>query len=109
MTTGDYHDRMKVVGIKQLKARLSEYVRLAKAGETVLVTERDEVVAELRPARRQPPVTGAFEDVLEALAASGVVTRAAQPKRDWSWHSRGLGLPPGTAQALLDELRRDWP
>ena len=38
---------MKVVGIKQLKVRLSEYVRLAKAGETVLVTERDEVVAEL--------------------------------------------------------------
>jgi prevent-host-death family protein len=31
---------MKAVGIKQLKAHLSEYVRLAKAGETVLVTER---------------------------------------------------------------------
>ncbi len=47
---------MKVVGIKQLKARLSEYLRLAKAGETVLVTERDEVVAELRPARRRAPI-----------------------------------------------------
>jgi hypothetical protein len=32
---------MKVVGIKELKARLSEYVRLAKAGDTVLVTEGD--------------------------------------------------------------------
>ena len=28
-----------------LKARLSEYVRLVKAGETILVTDRDEVVA----------------------------------------------------------------
>lgn len=100
---------MKVVGIKQLKARLSEYVRLAKAGETVLVTERDEVVAELRPARRQTPVAGSLEDALEALAASGEVTRAAQSKGRWSWHSRGLGLPPGTAQGLLDELRQDRP
>ncbi len=43
---------MKIVGIKQLEARLSEYIRLAKTGETVLVAERDQVVAELRPARR---------------------------------------------------------
>ncbi len=98
---------MKVVGIKQLKAKLSEYVRLAKAGETVLVTERDEVVAELRPARRQTPAAGPLDDVLEALAASGEISRAAQPKGGWSWRSRGLGLPPGTAQALLDELRQD--
>jgi antitoxin (DNA-binding transcriptional repressor) of toxin-antitoxin stability system len=46
---------MKTVGVEQLKARLSEYVRLVRAGETVLVTEHDEVVAELRPARRQIP------------------------------------------------------
>ena len=107
MTTGDYTHAMKVVGIKQLKAKLSEYVRLAKAGETVLVTERDEVVAELRPVRRQTLAAGPLDDVLEALAASGEISRAAQPKGDWSWRSRGLGLTPGTAQALLDELRED--
>ena len=98
---------VKVVGIKQLKARLSEYVRLVKSGETVLVTERVEVVAELRPARRQIPVTGPLEEVLESLALSGEITRAAQPKQGWTWRSRGLGLPPGTAQALLDEIRQD--
>ncbi|MCI0657017.1 MAG: type II toxin-antitoxin system Phd/YefM family antitoxin [Acidobacteria bacterium] len=98
---------MKVVGIKQLKAKLSEYVRLVKAGETVLVTERDEVVAELRPARRQTPAAGPLDDVLEALVASGEVSRALQPKGDWSWRSQGLRLPPGTAQALLDQLRED--
>jgi prevent-host-death family protein len=98
---------MKVVGIKQLKARLSEYVRLAKAGETVLVTERDEVVAELRPARRRAPLAERLEELLEALAASGEITRAAQPKGDWTWRSHGLGLPSGTAQTLLDELRQE--
>ena len=107
VTTSDYNSVMKVVGIKQLKAKLSEYVRLVKAGETVLVTERDEVVAELRPARRQTPAAGPLDDVLEALAASGEVSRAVQPKGDWSWRTQGLRLPPGTAQALLDELRQD--
>ena len=98
---------MKVVGIKQLKARLSEYVRLAKAGETVLVTERDEVVAELRPSRRQMPVADHLEELLDALAASGEITRSAQPKSDWTWRSRGLGLPSGAGQTLLDELRQE--
>ena len=38
---------MRAVGLKVLKNRLSEYVRLAAGGETVLVTDRDRVVAEL--------------------------------------------------------------
>jgi antitoxin (DNA-binding transcriptional repressor) of toxin-antitoxin stability system len=40
---------MRAVGLKVLKNRLSEYVRLAASGETVLVTDRDRVVAELVP------------------------------------------------------------
>jgi prevent-host-death family protein len=100
---------MKVVEIMQLKARLSEYVRLVKAGETVLITERDEVVAELRPARRQTPMPDRLEELLDTLAAAGEITRAAQPKGNWTWRSRGLGLPAGAAPALLDELRQERP
>lgn len=37
---------MLAVGIKVLKNRLSEYVRLAAGGETVLVLDRNRVVAE---------------------------------------------------------------
>jgi antitoxin (DNA-binding transcriptional repressor) of toxin-antitoxin stability system len=40
---------MRAVGLKVLKNKLSEYVRLAASGETVLVTDRDRVVAELAP------------------------------------------------------------
>jgi prevent-host-death family protein len=99
---------MKVVGVKELKARLSEYIRLAKSGETILVTERNDVVAELRPARRQAPgIADRLEDTLDALAASGEVTRAVNPKGSWTWHCSGLGLPPGSADAVLDELRGD--
>ena len=42
---------MRAVGLKTLKNRLSEYVRLAANGETVLVTDRERVVAELVPPR----------------------------------------------------------
>ncbi|HLK10392.1 MAG TPA: prevent-host-death protein [Candidatus Binatia bacterium] len=42
---------MRAVGLKVLKNKLSEYVRLAAGGETVLVTDRDRVVAELVPPR----------------------------------------------------------
>ena len=40
---------MKAVGLKVLKNKLSEYVRMAERGETVLVTDRDRVVAEIVP------------------------------------------------------------
>jgi antitoxin (DNA-binding transcriptional repressor) of toxin-antitoxin stability system len=43
---------MKAVGLKVLKNKLSEYVRLAEHGETVLVTDRDRVVAEIVPPER---------------------------------------------------------
>ena len=44
---------MRSIGLKVLKNKLSEYVRLAAGGETVLVTDRDRVVAELVPPRQQ--------------------------------------------------------
>jgi antitoxin (DNA-binding transcriptional repressor) of toxin-antitoxin stability system len=39
---------MTTVGIRELKAHLSHYVRLARQGERVIVTDRGREVAELR-------------------------------------------------------------
>lgn len=47
---------MRAVGLKVLKNRLSEFVRLAASGETILVTDRERVVAELTPPREQRAV-----------------------------------------------------
>ena len=98
---------MKSVGIKQLKARLSHYVRIARSGESVLVTDRDEVVAELGPVRHQLPEAGSVEEVLDRLASEGKVTRASEEKRGWSWSPKPLGLPEETVTTLLEDLRRD--
>jgi len=40
---------MRAVGIRELKNRLSEYLRQVQQGERVLVTDRGRVIAELRP------------------------------------------------------------
>lgn len=53
VATSRYILEMRAVGIKNLNSRLSEYVRLASQGETVLVTDRDRVVAELTPPRHE--------------------------------------------------------
>ncbi len=98
---------MLAVGIRELKAKLSQYVRLAAAGETVLVTDHNQVVAELRPSRRQELPAGSLEDVLEELAASGEVTRASRTREERLTKIEGLGMADGTALRILDELRGD--
>jgi antitoxin (DNA-binding transcriptional repressor) of toxin-antitoxin stability system len=58
---------MRSVGLKLLKNKLSEYVRLAAAGETVLVTDRDRVVAEI-----VPPQSGRSPLLADAMLAEAV-------------------------------------
>jgi antitoxin (DNA-binding transcriptional repressor) of toxin-antitoxin stability system len=58
---------MRAVGIKVLKNKLSEYVRLASSGERILVTDRDLVVAELGP-----PTPGRATNLADARLAQGV-------------------------------------
>jgi antitoxin (DNA-binding transcriptional repressor) of toxin-antitoxin stability system len=108
VTTGNYLSIMRAVGVKKLKAKLSEYLRAVRAGETLLVTDRDEVIAEIRPVSGRLPPRDDVEDVLQGLAQAGDLQRARTPKSDWTWRTCGLGLPEDTAAELLDELRRDW-
>jgi antitoxin (DNA-binding transcriptional repressor) of toxin-antitoxin stability system len=67
---------MKTVGIRELKNRLSEYIRRARAGEGVLVTDRGEVVAEIGPPG-QAVVDASVPPGLVALARRGLVSLAS--------------------------------
>lgn len=40
--------KVKTVGTKVLKENLSDYLRLVKEGETILVMERNRVIAEIK-------------------------------------------------------------
>ncbi|MBI4482225.1 MAG: type II toxin-antitoxin system Phd/YefM family antitoxin [Acidobacteria bacterium] len=67
---------MKAVGLRELKNRLSKYVRQVQSGDAVLVTDRGQVVAELRPPGQF--VSGATTHPgLSALARTGRVSLAA--------------------------------
>lgn len=98
---------MRVVGVKDLKANLSAWLRRVRTGETVLVTDRNLVVAELRPVPPRPAPREGREDALAGLAEAGELTRAALSKAGWAWSPRGLGLPPGTAHQLIAEGRSE--
>src|SRR5215813_6549240 len=65
--SGGYFHSMRSVGLKVLKNELSEYVRRAAGGETVLVTDRDRVVAEI-----VPPQAGRSPLLRDALLAEAM-------------------------------------
>ncbi len=96
--------RMKTVGIRELKNRLSEYLRRVRAGETVLVTDRGEVVAEFTP-----PGEGLNDASvpagMRALARRGLVTIGAPV--DASLYKALPRTQPSKRRAgeLLDEER----
>lgn len=63
-----------VVGARELKVRLGTYLRQVRQGRTLVVTDRGQPVAELRPIGAE---TGA-DAVLAKLQADGVVSRPTQ-------------------------------
>jgi antitoxin (DNA-binding transcriptional repressor) of toxin-antitoxin stability system len=60
-----------VVGTKELKNRLSHYLRRVRAGEVVRVSDRDVVIAEIRRAPRSEKSERAL---LRELEADGAIT-----------------------------------
>ena len=85
---------MRAVGIKVLKNKLSEYVRLAAGGETILVTDRDRVVAELIPPRK-----GRSDWVEDAMIADLVRRGIIRPAL-----ARFQGPPPRLPVAKFEEI-----
>ena len=63
---------MSTVGLRELKNKLSQYVSRARSGESVAITDRGRIVAELRPAKRHPQ-TGEPSVTLEDLRRRGIL------------------------------------
>jgi prevent-host-death family protein len=92
---------MRTVGLKILKSKLSEYVRLAAAGETIVVTDRGRAVAELTPP--QNPETG-LTPFQERGLEEGWLTPA---KRPFAPLPPGKPVPGLTFEKLMEDLARD--
>jgi antitoxin (DNA-binding transcriptional repressor) of toxin-antitoxin stability system len=92
---------VRAVGLKVLKNRLSEYVRLAASGETVLITDRDRVVAELIP-----PAPGRGDAVDDAVLAELVRAGCLTPPL-LGPGGRVPRSPVARLATILEELDRD--
>ena len=57
----------QTVGVRELKARLSEYLRQVKKGRTVVITEHG------KPVGRLVPVGQSLEERLEAMRQAGQI------------------------------------
>ena len=60
---------MKTAGIKDLKNRLSYYLREVKKGEKILITEREKVIATIVPVERASEDAKLLSLVKEGFAA----------------------------------------
>ena len=73
VATRGYIVAVKTVGIRELKNRLSEYLREVRRGEHLLITDRGEVIGELLPPGQGIAETSVPIGVL-ALARRGMLT-----------------------------------
>src|SRR5688500_4666527 len=94
---------MKVVGVRELKDRLSEYLRLVSAGGRFLGTDHGEVVAALRKPGSDALAEGIPAELSE-LASRGKIGLGA--KQDASVYRIFMrATPEGTRQKILNEDR----
>jgi len=80
---------MVTVGIREFKAHMGDYLRRARSGETIELTDRGKPVARVLPAR--PPTPGAsVEARIWQLVAEG--------KAEWSGRKLQPRMPVATAK-----------
>jgi prevent-host-death family protein len=97
---------MRAVGVREIKNKLSEYLRLVRRGETVLVTDRGRVIAQLAPPPTYGPPALSEEEALGRLAAAGKL-RLPRNKVPSPGEGPITRVSPEELSAALDELRAD--
>lgn len=88
----------KTVGLKTLKDKLSEYVRAAASGETIVITDRGRPIAEIGPPAPKN------ESVLERGIREGWITPAV---RGPNWPPKPTPIEGYTLEQLLADLAED--
>lgn len=93
-----------------LKDNLSRYLAMVAEGETVLVTDRDEVIAEIhKPVRFIPPTVSRWDAFLNTEELRGGLRKACVGEPGGIEALRRLPRPavPLDLQQLMDRVRSD--
>ena len=98
---------METVGIRELKDRLSKYVRQVETGDVVIITDRGRVVAELVPPGRDPRRAETHPGLLE-LERRGQIRLGVGKNRPELYPTMSrVDLGGLTVQDLIDWERGD--
>ena len=86
---------METIGIRRLKAHLSEYVNRSREGERIVITDRGREVAELTP------LSASRKAMMELREQGKVAWSGGKPRGLRGRSARGEPV----AQTVLDERR----
>lgn len=90
------------VGIKELKNRLSQYLRQAKQGEEIIVTERGQPIVLMQPLRAAERVES-LDARLARLAALGKIAMPTRSPLKRVRLAKVRGAP--VSQTILEDRR----
>ncbi|HSY91411.1 MAG TPA: type II toxin-antitoxin system prevent-host-death family antitoxin [Candidatus Binatus sp.] len=92
---------MRTVNIADLKARLSAHIRRVRAGEEVLVCDRNKPVARIIPCGLED-----YSEQEQRLIARGVLTPPVRRRRpSASWPKPAGNIPDGVMDRIWEEER----
>ncbi|MGH7529882.1 MAG: type II toxin-antitoxin system Phd/YefM family antitoxin [Gemmatimonadales bacterium] len=96
---------MEKTTISQLKARLSAYLKKVRAGQTILILDRDEPVARLERVGGPPGGPAERDDRLLRLERAGLLRRARRRVALDALRKPAARAKASVLDALLDERR----
>jgi prevent-host-death family protein len=96
------HVQVMSVTISELKSRLSHYLRRVRSGETIIVRDRNTVIARIEPAGDAAAATDDERGWLAELERRGVVRRAAGSLKE-GWLDRRPDVHADVVEALIEE------
>jgi prevent-host-death family protein len=89
---------METVGIRELKRKLSEYLRSVKAGKKVVITDRKKEIAVIVPFRKVDDQANILQMVRE-----GVADWSGEKPRGMSARIRSKGI--SVSEAVVEDRR----
>ena len=92
----------KSIGSRELKTRFGAYLRQVRDGVTILVTDRGEPIAELRPLRT---ASTSEEERMVELAASGLLT--PRSRKELTKRKTPVRITGGPISETIAEDRED--
>ena len=94
--------------IGQLKNHLSRYLDLVRAGDEVLVLDRDRPVARIVPLDAAAPTPGADKARVARLERNGLIRRGTAERPAWLGKRRPVRLRGSLLADLLAEREQGW-